>query len=84
MHRPAGDVAVPPAAAARIRSGEESVLCSTALLRRGLTRAYFARPPCCALLHQRRLLPTQKLISIRAPSSVALRAGAVPPGWRTC
>ncbi len=41
--------AVSPSATARIRSGEKSVLCSTALLRRGFIRASFARPPCSAV-----------------------------------
>ena len=48
--------AVPPSATARIRSGAESVLCSTALLRRGFIRAYFARPPCCAGASSERFL----------------------------
>ncbi|MDO9450809.1 MAG: FAD-dependent 5-carboxymethylaminomethyl-2-thiouridine(34) oxidoreductase MnmC [Rugosibacter sp.] len=39
---------ISPSATAGIRNGEENVLCSTALLRRGFTRAFLARPPCSA------------------------------------
>jgi thiol:disulfide interchange protein DsbD len=49
MHKAGAAIAVPPSATTRIRSGEESVLCSTALLRRGFIRAFFARPSCSAV-----------------------------------
>ena len=40
---------VSPSATANIHSRKESVLCSTALLRGGLVRTYFAQPLCSAV-----------------------------------
>jgi len=45
----AGLTAVAPSATVRIRSGEASVPCSAARLRRGFIRASLARPPCSAV-----------------------------------